>query len=257
MHKLPGLCTKVIFLLFILTISGSCVSVKKLSYFNDINEVSEPTINPRGPTLIRPFDRLYVQVLSIDEKTNLLFKSNEFGGGNSSASMMGYLVDEAGDIYYPIIGKIAVAGLTTVEASIKVEKALGEYVPNASVIIKLIDNSVTVMGEVQRQGVYSFNKDKLNIYEAIALGGGLTKYGNRKNVILIRQEGGKLVHHVLDLSSSAISGKDYFYILSNDVVVVEPMKNLSYTYGNNTYSLILSSISAIITILLFTGIKPL
>ncbi len=114
--------------------------------------------------------------------------------------------------------------LTTSQAAAKIQKALSEYVSNTSVIVKYIDNQVTVMGEVNRQGVFNFTQDKLNIYEALGLGGGVTRYGDRKNIILMRHEGEKIMHYRLNLSDSKIATKDYYYILPNDVIVVEPLK---------------------------------
>ena len=137
----------------------------------------------------------------------------------------------------------------------KIQKALSDYVSNTSIIVKYIDNQVTVMGEVKQQGVYTFIQDKLNIYEALGLGGGLTQYGDRKKIILIRNEGSKIMHYRLDLSDSKIAGKDYYYILPNDVIIVEPLKALSASYQNITYTTILSSITTLIAVLLFTNVK--
>jgi polysaccharide export outer membrane protein len=173
---------------------------------------------------------------------------------NTDNGIIGYLVDEKGNINFPFVGKITVGNLTTAQASTTIQKALSDYVSNTSIIVKFVDNQVTVVGEVQRQGVYSFSHDKLNIYEALGLGGGITRYGNRKNVILIRNEGDKIMHYRLNLSDSKISGKDYYYIMPNDVVVVEPLKAISSSYANITYTTVLSSITTLIAILLFTGL---
>jgi polysaccharide biosynthesis/export protein len=111
------------------------------------------------------------------------------------------------------------------------------------------------MGEVQRQGVFAFTQDKINIYEAIGLGGGLTRYGDRKNVILTRHVGEKIVHYRLNLSDSKIATKEYYYILPNDVIIVEPLKTISTSYQNITYTTILTSITTLIAVLLFTGVS--
>jgi polysaccharide export outer membrane protein len=103
--------------------------------------------------------------------------------------------------------------------------------------------------------VHNFPQDKLNIYEALALGGGLTRFGNRRNIILIRQEGDKIMHYKLNLSDSKISGKDYYYVLPNDVIIVEPLKSVSTSYQNNTYTTVLTSITTLIAVLLFMGYK--
>jgi polysaccharide export outer membrane protein len=175
--------------------------------------------------------------------------------GNVSSGILGYLVDEKGNVNFPFVGDINVGSLTTSQAATKIQKALSDYVSNTSVIVKYIDNQVTVMGEVNRQGVFSFTQDKLNIYEALGLGGGLTRYGDRKNIVLIRHEGDKVMHYRLNLSESKIATKDYYYIFPNDVIVVEPLKAVSSSYSNITFTTILSSITTFIAVLLFTGVK--
>ena len=127
--------------------------------------------------------------------------------------------------------------------------------PNTTITVKFIDNQISVLGEVQRQGVYSFSQDKLNIYEALALGGGITRYGNRKNIILIRQEGDRIMHHKLNLSDSKIASKDYYYVLPNDVIVVEPLKSISTSYSNITLYNNITSITTLIAVLVFAGLR--
>jgi polysaccharide export outer membrane protein len=235
---------------------SSCVPTKQLSYFNDIDELEKPVVNPKTQKTILPFDRLYIRILSIDPQTRLIFDfPDEVRYSSASNSMIGYLVDESGNIDFPFVGKINVGSLTLKDAGTKIQNALGEYVANTTIIVKFIDNQVSILGEVQQQGVYSFSQDKLNIYEALALGGGLTRYGNRRNVILIRQEGDKIMHHKLNLSDSKIASKDYFYIMPNDVIVVEPLKSISTSYSNITYTTILSSITTLIAVMLFAGLS--
>jgi len=236
----------------------SCVPTAQLSYFNDMEDLAQPTINPRTQKLIKPFDKLYVRVLSIDLQTNQIFNATDemrMGSYGSTAGLIGYLVDEDGNINFPFVGKINVVDLTTADAADKIQRALSDYVPQTSIIVKYVDNQVTVMGEVQRQGVYSFTQDKLNVYEALGLGGGITRYGDRKKVILIRNEEGKVLHYRLDLSDSKIANRSYYYVLPNDVIVVEPLKAISTSYSNITYTTILSTISTAIAVLLFAGLR--
>ncbi|MGI6306843.1 MAG: polysaccharide biosynthesis/export family protein [Bacteroidales bacterium] len=223
-----------------------------------MEDLARPIVNPRTQKLIKPFDKLYVRVLSIDPQTNQIFNSADelrMGSYGSTAGLIGYLVDEDGNISFPFVGKINVMDLTTADAADKIQKALSDYVPQTSIIVKYVDNQVTVMGEVQRQGIYSFSQDKLNIYEAIGLGGGITRYGDRKKVILIRNEEGKVLHYALNLSDSKIANKSYYYVMPNDVIVVEPLKAISTSYSNITYTTILSTISTAIAVLLFAGLR--
>jgi polysaccharide export outer membrane protein len=202
-----------------------------------------------------PFDKLYIKVISIDPQTSQIFNPIEQISSVTNNGILGYLVDEGGNINFPFVGNINVASLTTAQAGEKIQKSLNDYVPNTSVTVKYIDNQVTVMGEVRQQGVFSFIHDKLNIYEALGLGGGLTQFGDRKKIILIRNEGNKIMHYRLNLSDSKIASKDYYYILPNDVIIVEPLKALSSNYQNITYTTILSSITTLIAVLLFTNVK--
>jgi polysaccharide export outer membrane protein len=241
--------------ILLMIFAASCVPTKQLSYFNDLNELEEPGANPRTQKLIMPFDRLYIKVISIELQTSQVFNATEEMRSGVSNGVLGYLVDEGGNVNFPFVGNINVVSLTTAQASEKIQKALSDYVSNTSVTVKYIDNQITVIGEVKQQGVFPFIQDKLNIYEALGLGGGLTQYGDRKRIILIRNVGGKIMHYQLDLSNSKIAGKDYYYILPNDVIVVEPLKALSSSYQNITYTTILSSITTLIAVLLFTNVK--
>jgi polysaccharide biosynthesis/export protein len=240
----------------IIFLAISCVPVEKLNYFNDFNELEEPSINIRTQKVIMPFDKLYIEVLSIDPLTSQIFNTNQEIGRYGGNGIMGYMVDEEGNIRFPFVGNINVLSLTTSQASDKIQKALSEYVSNTSVVVKYIDSQVTLVGEVERPGVFPFIQDKLTIYEALGLGGGISRYGDRKKIILIRQEGNKIMHYRLNLSDSKISTKDYYYIIPNDVIVVEPLKSVSSSYSNITYTNILSTITTLVAVLLlFNTVK--
>jgi len=235
---------------------SSCVPVKHLSYFNDIDQLEKPVVNPKTRKTISPFDRLYIRILSTDPQTRDIFNFTEVvSSSDASTSLIGYLVDETGSIDFPFVGKISVASLSLEDAATKIQTALNEYVPNTTITVKFIDNTISILGEVQRQGEYSFSQDKINIYEALALGGGLTRYGNRKNIILIRHEGERIMHHKLNLSDSKIASKDFYYVLPNDVIVVEPLKSISSSYSNITYTTLLSTVTTLLAVLLFAGLE--
>ncbi len=246
-------------IILLVMLVASCVPVSQLSYFNDLDDLDAPTVNPRTQKIIKPFDKLYIRVLSIDLQTSQIFNASDevrMGSYGNMAGLVGYLVDEDGNINFPFVGKINVASMTTAEAAEKIQRALSDYVSNTSIVVKYVDNQVTVMGEVQRQGVFPFSQDKLNIYEALGLGGGLTRYGDRQKVILIRNEDGKIMHYRMNLGDSKIANKSYYYVLPNDVIIVEPLKAVSTSYSNITYSTILSTISTAIAVLLFAGLRP-
>ena len=143
---------------------NSCVPTSQLKYFNDIDALQKALVNPKLQKNIMPFDRLYIRVLSIDPQTRQIFDTpDEVRYSSAASSVLGYLVDEAGNIDYPFIGKVNVGSLSLADAGTKIQTALNEYVPNTTVIVKFIDNQISVLGEVQNQGVFTFSQDKLNI----------------------------------------------------------------------------------------------
>src|SRR5665647_782104 len=122
----------------LMVLAVSCVPVEKVSYFNDINEIEEPIANPRTQKVILPFDRLYIKVISIDIPTNQIFNSTDemrTASYGTSSGLLGYLVDEKGNVNFPFVGNINVLSLTTAQASEKIQKALSDYVSNTSVIV--------------------------------------------------------------------------------------------------------------------------
>jgi polysaccharide biosynthesis/export protein len=238
-------------LIVTLSLMVSCVPYKKVRYFNDFNNLNQQYSNAREQKKIVPFDNLYIRVLSTDEKTAKIFNADNEIRSTTTTSMISYSVDEKGNIDFPFVGNIDVGGLTTSEAGDKIQKALSEYIANTSVLVKFIDNKVTIMGEVERQGIYPFADDKLNVYEALSLAGGLTRYGNHKKIVIVRQEGSEIKHYKLDLSDSKIANSGLYYVLPNDVLIVEPLRAVSFSYQNETYGTILSTITTVVALLYF------
>jgi polysaccharide biosynthesis/export protein len=238
-------------LVLLLIFTVSCVPFREVRYFNDDKELNEPYNNARVSKKIKPFDNLYVRVLSTDEKNSKIFNASEEMRNIATSNMISYTVDENGNISFPFAGDINVDGLTTAQAAIKIQRALGDYISNTAVVVKFIDNKITLMGEVQRPGLYPFTDDKINIYEALSLGGGLTRFGNHKKIILIRQDNAQVKHYKLDLSNSKIAGSDMYYLLPNDVIVVEPLRSVSFSYQNMTYATILTTVTTLVTLLYF------
>lgn len=215
----------------------SCVPIKNLKYISDINEVKDPIVNPEEQKLITPNDNLTIYAFSIDEKTNQVLSSM------SRDAEAGYIVDREGSIIYPFVGRIMVAGLNPEEAANKLEQALNEYLSGVTLNIRFKTNYITSLGEFGSQGRFSFTEDKLNIYEAVALCGGINQYGDRKNLILIRQEGDKIMYHKLDLTTSKIAEREFYYIQNNDILIAEPLKAKSRSFNFQGLSLVFSVLS--------------
>lgn len=166
---------------------------------------------------IRPTDRLMLHVFSItDEKVNFL-----------KEPQIEQVVDAKGQIELPVMGSIPVAGLTIKEAEDKIEKTAAEYLRSPSVSIKLMNFSVTVLGEVLRQGSFVIPEPRVNILEALGQAGGLTENANRQNIRIIRSENNTAKIYQLDLLEDNSLTSQNFFLSPNDIVLVNPRRAVS------------------------------
>jgi len=145
----------------------------------------------------------------------------------STNSSTGFLVDINGDIEFPGIGKIKAEGMTKLELENFIKKKLGEtdrVLVNPSVIIRWLNYKITFIGEVNREGVISIPGEKLNILEAIGLAGGITQYGKKESVRIIREADGTREFGTINLSANDMFASPYYHLVQNDIIIVEPTK---------------------------------
>jgi polysaccharide biosynthesis/export protein len=261
MFKLIDLKNKIkkyglqLILIFVMIVSA-CAPTKKAAYLSR----QEGTEIERKPdqafyildsidNLIRPGDELYISVTSSDEgPTNF----NRQGlDRNYNTDLISYSVDEEGNVKLPYIGKIKVSDYTLQEAEDTIEEALSQFLFYPSVSIKFINNRVTLLGEVRNPGVYTFNYKTINIYQAIGYASDLTEFGNRKNVLLVRQEGNEITKKYLDLTRDEMLTSEWFQIKSNDVIYVEPLSRKQWGIQTFPYNLLISLVSTTLVILSF------
>ena len=139
-----------------------------------------------------------------------------------------YLVDNDGNINYPILGQIHVGGLTKSECEKMIQDKIRPFmsaVENPIVTVRMTGYQISVIGEVARPGTFTVSREKISVLEALAQAGDLTIYGQRKNVQLIREDStGQKSIHVFDLTDADIINSPYFYLQQNDVIYVTPNK---------------------------------
>lgn len=212
-------------LLVFLFVTACGSPLKQLTYMHDAKtDVLYPRPDLPEPYKIRPNDQLYITVVSDDQvKTDFLNLSGTSGiGGGYGMDLMTYLVDENGNISYPQLGEVQVAGLTLLEVRDKLQKMVDNYVVNTSVVVKLANRTFTILGDFNGSGLITMPKNQYTIFEALGAAGGVSDFGNRQKVKLIREtpEGTRIVN--IDLTSDALLSSEYYYILPNDVIYVEP-----------------------------------
>jgi polysaccharide export outer membrane protein len=175
---------------------------------------------------IQPNDYLYISITSV-EKSLTQFVEPVAGINylnSQNQALVGYHVYDDGSIYFPYIGIIRLGGLTIREARDTMKVYAAKIVGRCRIELVLINNTIYMLGEFLNQGTYNMTRNKLSIFEAISLAGGLTDYAKRNKIKVLRNEKGEKKMYVIDLRSGNLIGKNMFYVYPNDLIYAEPMK---------------------------------
>lgn len=237
-------------LLGLMLILSSCAPVEKLKYVDDTGpgSITNDYFNDRSEKTIQPYDYLYIKIFSLDEKTNSIFNERSYSMDNE---LLSYVVDDNGNISLPFIGDINVKDITINEARIKIENALQNRLNNISVIVRYVSNKITVLGEVPNPGQHPFYDEKVTIFQALGFAGGASDYGDLSRVTLLREKDNVIKYYYLDLTKKNIASSEYYYLLPNDILIINPIK-AKYRelrdYSLSVTGTVLTSISAILSI---------
>ena len=214
---------------------ASCATNNRAAYIQQVQTDIPTAIEQDYQIRIKPLDRLTVTINSKDPELAAPFNAassyNSLNGlstysSSSNGNLQILTVDKEGKIQLPIIGEIDCDGLTRNELAKKIENTIREngMVHDPIVIIQFADVKFSVLGEVARPGQFSITKDRISLFDALAMAGDLTIYGQRENVALIREENGMRTVHYFDLKNPDILASPYFYLQQDDVVYVTPNK---------------------------------
>lgn len=253
---------------------SSCSSVPKSSlvYFEDIyvsDSVGEYPVDSYA-LKIQPGDELMITVTSVQPEAtapyNLPLSNPAKGatlGAATSPQQQTYLVGSNGDISFPVIGKLHVAGMTTAQLTDELTELISKEVIDPVVFVRLVNFKVNVMGEVKEPRQIEVDGERMSILDALAAAGDLTVYGNRENVLLIREEDGVRKYYHINLNDSKLLESPQFYLQQNDVIVVSPnqiqQSNSRYNQFNayklSVISTIVSAASVIASLVIALTIK--
>lgn len=238
------------FFILLATFMVSCVSREKMVYFQGDQSSIEKTVGTYA-AVIQADDLLSITVFGRDGSATKIFNQESNIQTTGLAGRPMYLVDAEGNIEFPFLGKVKLAGLTRNEAIQYMKGLLSSEVIDPGVNINFENFRITVLGEVSNPGTYPVNYEKISLLEAIGMAGDLTINGVRQNVMVIREEGGERKFHRVDLTSDELFHSPVYYLAQNDVVYVEPNSNKINTSSNvfrNT-SFAISIASFLITII--------
>jgi len=237
---------------------GSCVSRKKLTYlqFSDRSGDRQArtdygtSVTPAAYKIM-PYDNLYIRVLTPDPQYSELFNANVGTGTitQESAGLSGYLVDLDGNIEIPYVGRVRVAGKTLSEVKVELDSIFENYVSDGAITIRLVNNTVSIIGEVNSPGRYVLFKDRINIFEALSMASDLSVYSDRQKIQLIRPSPYGPVVKEFSLTDRSILDSEYFYIMPNDVIYAMPLKGRSFVTNSTVYTLFLSTITTALVVI--------
>lgn len=261
-----GKFTKWMLLSWVILFSA-CNSTKEVVYLQDVIPLKQQDIERKYEVFIHEDDLLSIMVNSKDPELALPFNmpliTYQIGSESSGQQrVLGYLVDTNGDIDFPILGKLHVAGLSRLELRDLIKEKLisGDYIKDPVVTVQFLNYKVSVMGEVARPGSFTITGDRITLLEALSMAGDLTIYGRRDRVAVIREKNGKRTILFHDLRSSDIFTSPCYYLQQNDIVYVEPNKAKAGQRDinqNNSVSVWLSAVSVLAAVasLLVTVLK--
>lgn len=222
-----------IVVLTIVVLLGSCSSGKDVPYFQNIDEISLAGSKGLYDAKIMPKDMLTITVSTTDPAAAAPFNlsvGNTVGASgqlsNGAGNLQGYLVDNDGNINFPVIGHMHVQGMTKSQCQDMIREKLLPYMAateNPIVTVRMSSYRVTVTGEVNRPGVIPVSTEKMSIVEALAQAGDLTVYGKRDNIMLIREdETGQKKMVRLNMNDANLINSPYYYLQQNDIIYVQP-----------------------------------
>ena len=218
-----------IFMLLLLPIFCSCVNTKKATNFNNLSDSTiKYTVENLEP-ILQKNDILSISVSSVNAEAalpfNLYAKTVSQGTVNAGTSSQtnGFLIDQEGNLQFPLLGKIKAAGLTKKQLKDIITKDLLQknLLYDPVVDIRYLNYKVTVLGEVIHPSVFNVPSEKITLLEALGLAGDLTTYARRDNILILREvEEGKRVSKRINLNDNDLLTSPYYNLKSNDVVYV-------------------------------------
>jgi len=218
----------------LLLVVSSCKTKQDIDYLKNIEDVAIKTSIREYSATIQPADQLVISVLAKDNEVSKPFNQNYYSTDMSqytsvpsrSASVEpSYIVDSRGNIDFPILGTLNTTNKTIEQFKEEIRDHLRKYIKDPGVNIRTINYKVTVLGEVNRSGtILIADGQPATILNVIGLAGDLTIYGQRKNVLVVRNVDGETTKQYIDLTDASLFNSPYYYVKQNDVIYVSPNK---------------------------------
>lgn len=246
-----------ILILISIVLLSSCASREEIAYFQDEPLSSAADLTNNYEISFKPADMLTIDISAQDPEAVAPFLLTPVAQNtrnslriNGDLRMQTYLIDVYGNIEFPVLGKLKMEDLTRVEATEMLTEKLSEYIKDPIVNVRLVNFTVTVLGEVKAPGTFTVQNERISLSEALGLAGDLTIYGVRDNVLLIREIDGKKQYAKFDLNSVNVLNSKNYYLTQNDVIYVEPNKaRVRQSSYNPNNAIIISGVATLAAII--------
>jgi len=251
--------TLLFWVLFLGSLTGfySCMSPKKITYFQPSNTTADSVVTGAKPyvPVIRPGDVLNIQVSSLNPEASTFFNPyvqmasyapspNAQVATNQMGQTTGYHVDEDGKISFPMLGQLEVTNFTPSQLQKYLAMRLKNYLKEPTINVRLLSFRVSVLGEVAHPALFTIPSEQVTLTEALSMAGDITIFGQRNDVMVIREENGQKSFAHLDLTKRNWMTSPYYYLHPNDVVYIKPGKARTST-ADRTFQLIPAALSAL------------
>lgn len=245
---------------------NSCTTQKQLTYLQGVDGAEKDNFFPytRPEYRLQMQDILYVKISTLNEDVNIMLSPGGATTGQQASQMegagaylMGYSLRDTGYISLPVIGDVFVYNMTLEEATKKIEQKVSLMLKDATVVVKLLSYHITVLGEVKTPKTFTYFGNQLTILDALGMAGDLTDYGDRTNLLVLRSSMGGSKTYRINLKDKNLLLSETYFLLPNDIIIVEPRKvkliNLNAGTISLFFSTIFSTLSLTLLILKYNG----
>lgn len=251
------------FVLLVMLLFSSCISNRRVVYFQEKSnaaQYSDTFKYDRKQYKLQASDIVQADVYTADPSFSKLFSSSTTASPNISSQgamnggdlfyTIGYSLNDSGDIQFPLLGKVHLAGLTLEEAQKKLEKEIRVMLTDAQVVLRIGGLRFSLLGEFNRPGKFVIMQNQVNVFEALAIGGDLKEIAKRDKIVLLRQypDGARI--HYIDVLDKNIINSPYYFLQPNDILYAEPLKRRAYGIGVNGLQTFTTALTLLSTTLL-------
>ncbi len=240
-----------IIIFFLIIVFGACTPQKKLIYFQ--GEIPALNADSLYKVHIYPGDILSIYIFTINNEAYpyLSMPNDQLGSDNRSAYEKGQMVNEKGEVKLPLIGTVLLKGMTIFEATSVIEQKFKEFILDPIITVKKLNFKITVLGEVNKPGIYPILNEKVTLPEVLGLAGDLSQFADRENLRIIRDENGQRFDFFVNMTDAKSLSASSYYLHPDDIVYVSPLRRRAFQNISPSVTVFTSILTTAVVVLTF------